>query len=215
MRSVTVSADHSPRRVMDDEIVLLETSITTSVAQVAGNIKREWRRQIRAAGLGNRLAGTVQDAAYPTRTVSANAAGDVFTKADEIIGAHESGALIRSKTGAYLAIPMPAARGRLPGGGKVTPARYAAARGIDLKPVRTRGGLFLVGEGRLTKRGKARGKARLRLKSGAYGKGAATVFLFHLVPQAQLPKRLDLLPAADKEAALLAGIVLRNHSRLR
>jgi hypothetical protein len=59
---------------------------------------------------------------------SLNAAALVWSKAPVIVGAHDTGPLIRSKSGFWLAIPTPAA-GRAPGAGASRPAPGSGAPG--------------------------------------------------------------------------------------
>jgi hypothetical protein len=214
----SVEIEGSPVQIMRDEAVLWETSVTVAVAETTEAIKRDWRGQIRAAGLGNRLAGTVRSVVEPERAVSASASGLVYSLADDILAGHEDGSLIAAQDGVFLAIPMPAARQRLPSGGAPTPQEFAKARGIELRLVRTPNGLFLVGEGRLTKRkrapGFARAKKKLRLKNGRFGSGAATIFLFQLVRQVQLPKRLNLRSSARVIAGRLDNQIVATYRRL-
>jgi hypothetical protein len=71
--------------------------------------KADWRRQINGAGLGQRLAKSIRAETWPKGTTSIGAAALVWSKAPAIVGAHDTGPLIRSKTGFWLAIPTPAA----------------------------------------------------------------------------------------------------------
>lgn len=178
------------RRLMRDQYLDGERAVTTAMQGASRALKTDWRGQIVAAGLGRRLGNTVRSAAYPQGTVSMDAAALVWTKAPKIIAAHDEGAVIHAVNRRWLAIPLPAAGEVLPGRQAVTPEALARSRGLQLRFVATRGGYFLVGEGRLTK--KRQGRAKKRLKSGRYGKGAATIFFFQLVPQVRLTKKTDL-----------------------
>ena len=87
------------------------------------------------------------DEARPKGTTSIGAAALVWSKAPAIVGAHDTGPLIRSKTGFWLAIPTPAA-GRGLRGGKITPGEWERRRGLRLRFVyRRRGPSLLVAEG--------------------------------------------------------------------
>lgn len=203
------------RALMRREGQLWERAITTGVGGTGGALRDDWRRQIVSAGLGRRLSKAVQLDVYPERKiVSADAAAVVWTKADRILTGHEDGSLIRPTGGTYLAIPLPAAEGRLPGNKAPTPREFELRRGIDLFPVKVGGNLFLAGEGRLTKSGRARRKAKLRVKSGAFGKGATTIFLFQLVKQVQLPDRLSLAEAVPRVTGGLDRAIIRAYDRL-
>ena len=111
-----------------------------------------------------------------------------------IVGAHDSGPLIRSQNGFWLAIPTPAA-GKSTKGGRITPGEWERRTGLRLRFVfRRRGPSLLVAEARLNTKGWA---AASRAKTG---RGLATVPIFLLVPQVRLRKRLDL--ARDAERAI-------------
>ncbi|OAO02712.1 DUF6441 family protein [Roseovarius indicus] len=192
-----------------------ETAVTGAVVDVTNQIKRTWRGQIRAAGLGNRLAGAIRSDSYPKGTVSASAAGWVYTAADDIIGAHDEGSLIRSADGFWLAIPTDAAGFRGPGLAPPTPLDFERRTGIALRFVYRPGrSALLVAEGGTSKRGPFRSRKRVRLKSGRYSKNVQTVPIFILVPQVKLPKRLDLMPAAQAEAARLDNLIVAHYERL-
>lgn len=59
---------------------------------------------------------------------SLNAAALVWSNAPVIVGAHDTGPLIRSRNGFWLAIPTPAT-GKSTRGGRITPANGSVARG--------------------------------------------------------------------------------------
>ena len=80
---------------------------------------------------------------------SLNAAALVWSNAPVIIGAHDTGPLIRSKNGFWLAIPTPAA-GKSTRGGRITPGEWERRTGLRLRFIyRRRGPSLLVAEGRL------------------------------------------------------------------
>ncbi len=60
-------------------------------------------------GARARLARTIRSDQFPKATRSLNAAAVVWSNAPVIVGAHDTGPLIRSKNGFWLAIPTPAA----------------------------------------------------------------------------------------------------------
>ena len=73
------------------------------------DLKTAWRGQITQAGLGRRLSNSIRSQTYPKAGDSLKAAALVWSKAPVIIGAHDTGPLIRSKDGFWLAIPTAAA----------------------------------------------------------------------------------------------------------
>jgi hypothetical protein len=205
----------SPQRIMRDEAVLWETAVTVAIADAGSDIQKAWRGQIRSAGLGNRLARTVRTESFPKGRVSASAAAIVFTRADDIIGAHDEGSLITSRDGFWLAIPTEAAgRGRR--GKKPTPGEWEKRTGQRLRFVFRAGRpSLLVAEGRTSRRGVARSSRRPRLKSGRFAKNIETIPIFILVPQVKLPKRLDLLGGAQLVAGRIDQSIVNTYRRLR
>jgi hypothetical protein len=121
-----------------------------------------------------------------------------------IIGAHDTGPLIRSSTGLWLAIPTPAA-GKSARGGRITPAEWERRRGLRLRFVsRRRGPSLLVAEGRVNSRGLG---VASRAKTG---RGLATVPIFLLVRQVKLRKRLDLAREAERAHDAVPGLIVAN-----
>ena len=94
------------------------------------------------------------------------------------MGAHDTGPLIRSKDGFYLAIPTEAA-GRGLRGRRITPGEWERRRGLRLRFVyRRTGPSLLVADGaRINKRGQA---VASRSKTG---RNQVTAPIFLLVPQ--------------------------------
>ncbi len=126
----------------------------------------------------------------------------VWSKAPVIIGAHDTGPLIRSRNGFWLAIPLPAA-GKSLQGGRITPGEWERRSGLRLRFVYRRAGpSLLVAERRLNTKGRA---VASRSKTG---RGATTVPIFLLVPQVKLPKRLDLARDADRALDSVPGFIL-------
>ena len=138
-------------------------------------------------------------------TTSIGAASLVWSKAPAIVGAHDTGPLIRSKTGFWLAIPTPAA-GRGLRGGKITPGEWERRRGLRLRFVYRRCGpsLLVADRARINKRGQA---VASRAKTG---RNQVTAPIFLLVPQVKLPKRLDLDRDAERAHDSLPGLIVAN-----
>jgi hypothetical protein len=133
-----------------------------------------------------------------------NAAALIWSKAPVIVGAHDTGPLIRSKDGFWLAIPT-AAAGLGPRGGKITPGEWERRRGLRLRFVyRRRGPSLLVAEGRLNSKG-------LGVASRSRtGRGMATVPIFLLVSQVKLAKRLNLARDAKHAQEAVPGLIVAN-----
>lgn len=190
--------------VMAAEIKAGEKAVSAAMREAGSGLKKAWRGQIAQAGLGFRLANSIRSQTYPKSGESLKAAALVWSKAPVIIGAHDTGPLIRSKGGYWLAIPT-AAAGKGRKGGRITPGEWERGRGIRLRFVyRRRGPSLLVADGRLNSRGLG---VASRSKTG---RGKATVPIFLLVPQVKLAKRLDLARDAERAQASIPGLIVAN-----
>ena len=190
--------------VMAAEVAAGERAVTTAMRDAGTGLKSAWRAQITGAGLGTRLANSIRLANFPKSGESLNAAALVWSNAPVIVGAHDTGPLIRSKSGIWLAIPTPAA-GKSTRGGRITPGEWERRTGMRLRFVyRRRGPSLLVAEGRLNTKGRA---AASRSKTG---RGAVTAPIFLLVPQVKLPKRLDLTRDAERAHDAVPGRIVAN-----
>jgi len=188
--------------VMAAEITAGEKAVSAAMREAGTNLKSAWRGQIAQAGLGRRLANSIRSQTYPNAGDSLNAAALVWSKAPAIIGAHDTGPLIRSKDGFWLAIPT-AAAGKGRKGGRITPGEWERRRGLRLRFVyRRRGPSLLVADGRLNSRGLG---VASRSKTG---RGKATVPIFLLMPQVKLTARLDLARDADRVQAGVPGLIV-------
>ena len=190
---------------MRAEVAAGQKAVSTTMTQAGASLKSAWRAQITGAGLGQRLANTIRQQVYPKGRNSLDAAALVWSNAPVIIGAHDTGPLIRSGNGFWLAIPLPAA-GRALGGKRITPAMWEQKTGLRLRFVYlSRGPSLLVADAvRLNTRGQA---AVSRSKTG---RSQVTVPIFLLVRQVKLPKRLDLAKDAERAQAAIPGSIVRN-----
>ncbi|WP_296643871.1 DUF6441 family protein [Roseinatronobacter sp.] len=188
--------------LMQAEITAGEKAVSATMREAGTALKSDWRGQITRAGLGRRLANTIRSETFPKTEPSLSAAALVWSKAPVIIGAHDTGPLIRSKDGFWLAIPTPAA-GKGVKGGRITPGAWERRTGLRLRFIyRRRGPSLLVAEGRLNKQGRA---VASRSKTG---RGLTTVPIFLLVPQVKLRKRLDLARDAERAQEALPGLIV-------
>ena len=183
--------------LMRAEVAACQKAVSTTMAQAGASLKLAWRGQITGAGLGARLANTIRSQTYPKGRNSLDAAALIWSNAPVIIGAHDTGPLIRSTSGFWLAIPLPAA-GKALGGKRITPGMWEQTTGLRLRFVyRSRGPSLLVADAvRLNTKGQA------AVSKSKTGRGQVTAPIFLLVRQVKLPKRLDL--ARDAERALAA-----------
>ena len=184
------------------EIAAGERAVTTAMRGAGAGLKSAWRGQITGAGLGTRLGNSIRLATYPKGGESLNAAALVWSNAPVIVGAHDTGPLIRSKNGFWLAIPTPAA-GKSLRGGRITPGEWDRRRGLRLHFIyRRRGPSLLVAEGRLNTKG------QVVVSRAKTGRGKITAPIFLLVPQVKLPKRLDLARDADRALDSVPGLIV-------
>jgi len=179
-------------KIMREEIRAGERAVTNSVHEAGLRAKEGFRDQIAQAGLGRLLGLSIREQTYPEDWPSMDAASLIWTKAPKILSAHIKGALIRSKSGFYLAIPTPEA-GKNYLRHRITPQEWERERGIKLRFVSRPGkpSLLVADDARLTKAGRAMANRSKRRKDGILT-GALTVVIFILVPQVRLKKRLDL-----------------------
>ena len=190
--------------MMAAEIKAGEKAVTAATRDAGNSLKTAWRAQVTGAGLGQRLARTIRSEQFPKGKPSLNAAALVWSKAPVIIGAHDTGPLIRSRNGFWLAIPTEAA-GRGFRGGRITPGEWERRSGLRLRIVYRRNSpSLLVAEGRLNARGRA---VASRSRTG---RGVTTVPIFLLVPQVQLSKRLDLARDARAAQEAIPGAIVAN-----
>jgi hypothetical protein len=189
---------------MRAEILAGEKAVTAAMRAAGSNLKSDWRAQITRARLGQRLANTIRSKTFPAAGESLEAAALIWSNAPQIIGAHDTGPLIRSKDGFWLAIPTPAA-GKGTRGKALTPGEWERRRGLRLRFVYRRRGLsLLVADGRLNSRGLG---VASRSKTG---RGQSTVPIFLLVPQVKLAKRLSLARDAERAQAAIPGLIVAN-----
>lgn len=190
--------------MMAAEIKAGERAVSAAMREAGTGLKSDWRGQITGAGLGRRLANSIRNQNFPRSGQSLAAAALVWSKAPVIVGAHDTGPLIRSKEGFWLAIPTPAA-GKSRKGGRSTPLEWERRTGLRLRFVyRRRGPSLLVAEGRLNTKGRA---VASRSKTG---RGKVTAPIFLLVLQVKLPKRLDLARDAARAHDAVPGLIVAN-----
>lgn len=192
--------------ILAQETKAAERAVGRGVQQATDGLKKGLRDQITGAGLGTRLSKSWRSALYPKGGISINAAGFVFSKAPEIIGAFATGVTIRGRRGRFLAIPTKYVIRRQ--NRRITPADFEEA-GIPLRYVPPQGarkvGLLVVDNFRVTKKGRARVASNRAI---ATGKGLATIVMFILVPEVRLKKRLDIDSVAKKWIDQLPELVL-------
>lgn len=209
---VKVSVNGSLREMMAQRSAQFEEAVTEAVFATGADVKADWRSQV-AAKFGTRLGNTITYRGFPRVQASVNAVAEVFSRAPDIIAAHERGALIRANSGVYIAVPTAAA------GKGLTPGEWQFKFGrklIFVPPGGRRQNAMLVLEGgRFRKSGRAAVNRRKRRSDGVQT-GETVIPIFILVRQVRLPKRLNLLgQVSSAQAKLAARLQQAMNRRLR
>ena len=201
---LTFKVDGDIRAIYGSSVKEGKAAVTRAVGIAGAQLQANWRNQVASAGLGGKLARTVRKSVYPSQSTSLHAAALVWSKAPVIIDAFERGVLIRSSSGFYLAIPLPAAGAKGVGAKRITPGGWEQRTGRRLVFVYRNGRHpLLVDQGVIPGgRAPAFGERKKR------GRKNLSIPIFVLVPQVKLPKKLSLLAAADAAQASLAGLIL-------
>ena len=195
--------------LMQAEIAAGEKAVSAAMREAGTSLKFAWRSQITGAGLGTQLGNSIRLAIYPKGEDSLNAAALVWSNALVIISAHNTGPLIRSKNGFWLAIPTPAA-GKSTRGGRITPGERERRTGLRLRFVyRRHGPSLLVAETRVNTKG------RVVASKSKTTRGVATVPIFLLVPQVKVRKRLDLARDAERAVDAVSGMIVGKWVEIR
>jgi hypothetical protein len=188
----------------------IERAVGTGTRDAGQGLRTELRRQVTSAGLGQRLANSWRDRHYPNQRF--DAASLVYTKAPQIIRAFDEGAVIRSRRGRFLAIPAENAPRKGTDGKRISPSTFPEHRFGPLRLVPRRSGPSLLVVDGLRgsfsrKTGELRGFRRATNRARQSGTGLTSVVMFLLVPQVKLPKRLDVVRAAERWSALLPTLI--------
>lgn len=187
----------------------IAVACTGAMRQAALLLKNNWRAQIAGAGLSSRLANTVRSDVYPKFEVSMGPAALVRVARgtpEKVLAELESGAVINTARGRFLAIPTENVP-RGPRGARLPPHALEALTGYHLRFAQNRRGTkMLVADTVLSvgRRGGIRPATRGRTKQGR--KVSSTVF-YILVPQVTIKKRLNLMAEAERVRDLIPGLV--------
>lgn len=200
------------------EISKGKQAISQAVRMTGTDVKDKWRGQIAAAGFaGNvgRLQRSIRQETYPKGRASLNAATTIYPGGrgvTNLMAAVETGTIVRSENGFWLAIPLPAA-GAGRGGKKLSPGEWERKKGRKLDFVYLkRNHALLVDKGQYLRSGveKRRGKWSFQTHAPGYRKGdtGRHKAIFILVPQVRLRKRLNVYAMAGQVAAWLPARVV-------
>lgn len=197
-----------------------EIAMTRAIGAAGRGLQAELRAQVVTAGLGRRLGQTWRLGLYPAAGASLDAAAVVATRAPHLIRAFQEGAVIRSASGFWLAIPSDMAPKRGLGGKRISPTNfpehvYGALRFVYRRPPAP--SMLVVDNQRMTRTGRLRlaqapgqypanwtkSRRQTRVETGA---GRVTVPMFFLFPQVKLRKRLDVTGAAEGWRAAIPAL---------
>lgn len=196
-------------KIMRQETKAAERAVTLAVKEATTGLKLDLRAQVTGAGFSSRFSKTWRGKTYPKKA-SMNAAGFVFSKAPEIMESYSSGAVIRAKKSAFLAIPLPAA-GKKAMGKKVTPELWEQKHKKKLIFIKRKGSNpILIAENMRARKGKRGGFANASKRALKTGKGLTTVPIFVLVPQVTVKKRFDVDAPAKKWSDQLPRLITKN-----
>ncbi len=199
---------------METEMRTISKAVTAGIKDAGRGLKSDLRKQVIGAGLGPRLARTWRDRTYPNK--GHNAAAMVWSKAPQIIRTFDEGAVIKSKSGFWLAIPTKQAPKRGVGGKRINPSNFPEHRFGPLRFVYRRGrpSLLVVDGVRINRSGRTgrRAKGGAFTKTGRMKQGIATVVMFIMVPQVRLKKRLDVKREIKRWERQLPGLI-QQHMR--
>lgn len=172
---------------MEKEYQSAAEAVTKGIRQATDGLKFSMRRQVKNAGLGSRLSNTWRGETYPKSKKSISAAGNVYSKAPQIMSGFEYQTVIHGKTGFWLAVPTDAIQKRICGK-RITPALYEQSKNIQLSFVyRPYGPSFLV-----------------------HRKKKISLIAFLLVPQVKMPKLINFETESKKWQEKLPSLILQN-----
>lgn len=192
---------------LEEEAGAIAAALHAAAVEGADVIKRDWRRAVRAAGLGDRVANTIRSNIYPPRPPMTGRAGSrsfgpasmVFSRAPHILTGH-TGATI-SPEGKYLPVPTeftPLARGKVGrgrGAARMSLPEFLQAFGQNslARVPLPNGNIALVARaGWAESRSRTRTRGRGRQVKSASRRGEKPLIMFVLVERVRLPRRIDL-----------------------
>jgi hypothetical protein len=192
--------------------------ITQIMREETRDLTMDYRRQVRDAGMGNRLANTWRAEIYPKGGRSLNPAGYIWSAAPAIIDAFARGAHIRPVNGAkWLWIPTRNVPARRRGGSyassvkrsngtRMSPEEVELHFNAELQVVieGSKGSAFIDVVSGLSGGYRQATPGRLNGRRGVAARKQKPVLMFNLVRGVRMPKLFDLDGPAQKRAANVA-----------
>lgn len=163
----------------------MQRALTSGMRKITEGAKKDLRNEIKAAGLGGKLANTWRGNTYPKGENSFGPAGYIYSQAPHIIHAFERGPTVTAKNSKYLAIPTQYAMRRV-GRKRLTPRVWEQSGFPPLRFIPTAKGGLLVIDGFRSK-----SKKTFRTGNSFRGGNRETLVMFILVRSVKHKKRLD------------------------
>lgn len=190
-------------RYLEEEASAIGAVLHGAAVEAADVVKRDWRRAIRAAGLGDKIANTIRSNTYPPRLrmvgrkgtrTSLSPATLVYSRAPHILSGHAGAAI--SAQGKYLAIPTeftPNSRKRR-GARMMLPEflQTFGASSLARIPLANGNVALVAREGFAVSRSKTKTRGLGRQIKSASRRGEKALIMYVLVERVALPRRLDL-----------------------
>ena len=209
---LTTTITGSIKAGMEAEMRTISKAVTAGVKEAGRGSKADLRKQVISAGLGMRLSRTWRERTYPNK--GHDTASLVWSKAPQIIRTFDEGAVIKSKSGFWLAIPTEQAPKRGVGGKRINPSNFPEHRFGPLRFVYRRGrpSLLVVDGVRVNMCGRVgrRANSGAFTKTGRMKQGMATSVMFIMVPRVRLKKRLDVKREIKRWERRLPGLIDRH-----
>jgi hypothetical protein len=184
-------------------------AVTEGITKATYGLKQSMQKQVVTSGLGLRLAKSWRGDIYPKGKPSLNTAGIVYTKAEKIMQSFEYAKYIKSQKGLWLAIPTPNVPRRLLSK-RINPRMLEKSLGVKLQFVyRSQGVSLLVANMRASYSRKTKEHVGFRV-TNKLGKGASSVVMFWLVPQAKMPKLINFKQEAKRWHDKLPKLILES-----
>jgi hypothetical protein len=181
---------------------------TAAMRLTVEELKQALRAEVRAAGLGDKLALTWRSETYPKGKNSLSPGGFVWSAAPDILESYILGATVVPVLGSrYLAIPtdaVPHARGRRGKTRRMTPFQVESEFNQDLIFRKGKNGHVLAFVKVIGARS-GRGFRPVTAGRVKQGRQAELVLMFTLVKSVRIPKLIDLVAQIQRAESKLAA----------
>jgi len=209
------------RKNLRKEREVIKRISVQSTKEATNGLKKELRTDVVGAGFGTRLSNTWRSKLYDdSKGPEVDVKGFIYSRAPEIIESFDQGVVVRPKNGGrYLAIPTKniprhISRGKGKKRANITPKLYRERKG-ELSLIKSKKGhLFLIAQRQATyskKTGEFRGLRKPSKRSLETGNNLVSTVMFILIPQAKMPKKLDVDKIADLWSAKHIDLMIKKY----